>query len=68
MKLSIFTTVFLSVLISVTGCSEPEESGRQVRAKYDELKEIAEPVIDRAKSDSQSFISGLLEEKKAANE
>jgi len=68
MKLSNFTAVLLSIFITVSGCSEPEESGRMARAKYDELKDIADPVIERAKSDSQSFISGFLEEKEANND
>ena len=75
MKLSIITSMFLSLCITLVGCSEPEESGRQVRAKYNALKEMAvpiiekatseaTPVIERAKSDSQSFISGFMEEAK----
>lgn len=74
MKLSIITAILLNLFITVTGCSEPEESGRQARAKYNELKEMvtpvierakseATPVIERAKTDSQSFLSGFMEEK-----
>ena len=74
MKFSIVTAVFLSLLITIPGCSDPEESGRQARAKYNTLKEAANPVIEkakaevvpvieRAKSDSQSFINGFMKEK-----
>ena len=74
MKISIITAVLLSLFITMTGCSEPEESGRQAREKYNELKEIAAPVIEKAKSeaipviekaksDSQSFLNGFMQEK-----
>lgn len=73
MKLSVSTVVFLSLFITMPGCSNPEETGQQVREKFNALKEAAVPIIDKAKaeaipviekvkSDSQSFISGFMEE------
>ena len=76
MKISIIAAVFLSLLITIAGCSDPEESGRQAREKYNTLKEAATPVIEKAKakvvpviekakSDSESFINGFMNEKES---
>lgn len=76
MKLNIITTAYISLFITIAGCSDPEESGRQAREKFNTLKEAATPVIEkakaevvpvieRAKSDSESFISGFMNEKEA---
>jgi len=63
MRFSIVSPALICLFITVTGCSDPEESGRLAREKYDSLKEITSPVLERAKSDGQSFIDGFMKEK-----